>query len=262
MASIKVIHLGEVVGRSGRKALSRFLDLLEEDFEFLMVNAENAAGGFGITPKVAEELFSLGIDCLTLGNHSWSKKEGLPIIEEDPRIVRPANYPAGVPGRGFSILTSRKGYKIAIISLMGRIFMEPLDSPFQIGEALVEEIRKETPIILVDFHAEATSEKMALANFLDGKVSAVIGTHTHVQTADEQILPGGTAYITDVGMTGPVDSIIGIKKEQVLKRFLQGTPTKFEVAEGSSVVCALIVEIDAKTGKATNVERRRTSIFL
>jgi len=256
MAPIKVVHLGEVVGRSGRQALHTFLADLENS-DFLLVNAENAAGGFGLTPRVAEELFSLRIDCLTLGNHAWSKKEGIDMIANDPRILRPANYPLGVPGRGASIFRTKKGDKIGVISLMGRIFMEPIDSPFEVGMRIAEEIRKETPIIIVDFHAEATSEKEALANFLDGKVSAVIGTHTHVQTADEQILPQGTAYITDIGMTGPIDSIIGVKKAQVLHRFLQSTPAKFEVAEGPAVVCVLFLEIDPQTGKALSIKRER-----
>ncbi|MBC7326914.1 TIGR00282 family metallophosphoesterase [bacterium] len=256
MASIKVAHLGEVVGRSGRKALFNFLSNFEEQ-DFLLLNAENAAGGFGLTPRVAEEFFSWGIDCLTLGNHAWSKKEGVEIIANDPRILRPANYPSGVPGRGANIFNTKKGVKIGVINLMGRIFMEPLDSPFSVGERIVEEMRKETPIIIVDFHAEATSEKEALANFLDGKVSAVIGTHTHVQTADERLLPGGTAFITDIGMTGPINSIIGVKKEQVLHRFLHSTPTKFEVAEGPAVVCVLFMEIDAESGKAVSLKRVR-----
>lgn len=256
MASVKVIHLGEVVGRSGRKALHSYIETLGES-DFLLVNAENSAGGFGLTPKVAEELFSLGIDCLTLGNHAWSKKEGIEIIANDPRIIRPANYPQGVPGRGAHIFVTKRGHKIGVINLMGRIFMEPIDSPFDVGMRIVEDIRKETPIIIVDFHAEATSEKEALANFLDGKVSAVIGTHTHIQTADERILPKGTAYITDIGMTGPIDSIIGVKKEQVLHRFLFSTPVKFEVAEGPAVVCALHLEIDTDTGKALSIKRER-----
>lgn len=256
MAPIKVVHLGEIVGRSGRKALHAFLTNLEDN-DFLLANAENSAGGFGLTPKVAEELFSWGINCLTLGNHAWSKKEGVNAIANDPRILRPANYPPGVPGRGANIFLTPKGHKIGVINLMGRIFMEPIDSPFEVGQRIAEEIRKETPVIIVDFHAEATSEKEALANFLDGKVSAVIGTHTHVQTADERILPQGTAYITDIGMSGPIDSIIGVKKEQVLHRFLQSTPVKFEVAEGPAVVCALFLEIDPQSGKALSVKRER-----
>ncbi|MGB9876504.1 MAG: TIGR00282 family metallophosphoesterase [bacterium] len=262
MAKVKIVHLGEVVGRSGRKALRTYLNQLKEDFDFLLLNAENAAGGFGLTPNVAEELFSLGINCLTLGNHAWSKKEGIKVIEEDPRILRPANYPPGVAGRGAGIFRTKKGYKVGVINLMGRIFMEPIDSPFSVGERIVEELRKETPIIIVDFHAEATSEKGALGVFLDGKVSAVIGTHTHIPTADERILPGGTAFITDIGMTGPIDSIIGVKKEQVLQRFLQATPTKFEVAEGPAAVCSLFIEVDAESGKAVNIKREMVTISL
>lgn len=256
MASIKIVHLGEVVGRSGRKALHIFLANLKK-IDFLIANAENAAGGFGLTPKVADELFSLGINCLTLGNHAWSKKEGTELISNEPRILRPANYPPGVPGRGANVYLTKAGTKVGVINLMGRIFMEPIDSPFEIGKRIVEEIREKTPIIIVDFHAEATSEKEALVNFLDGKVSAVIGTHTHIQTADERILPQGTAYITDVGMTGPIDSIIGVKKEQVLHRFLLNTPVKFEVADGPAVVCAIFLEIDTKTGKALSIKRER-----
>ncbi len=256
MASINVIHMGEVVGRSGRRALYLFLPTLG-DCDFLIVNAENAAGGFGLTSKVAEELFSLGIHCLTLGNHAWSRKEGIEVIANDPRILRPANYPPGVPGKGYNIFPTKRGHKIGVVNLMGRIFMEPIDSPFEIGKKIVEEIRKETPIIIVDFHAEATSEKEALANFLDGMVTAVVGTHTHIQTADERILPKGTAYITDVGMTGPIDSIIGVKKEQVLHRFLLNTPVKFEVADGPAIVCAVFLEIDPETGKALSVKRER-----
>ena len=255
MGRIKVVHLGEVVGRSGRKALRSYISQMKEGVDFMLVNAENAAGGFGLTKNVAEELFSLGIDCLTLGNHAWSKKEGIEIIETDPRILRPANYPKGVPGRGASVFTTRKGFKIGVINLMGRIFMEPIDSPFEVGERIIEEMRKETPLIIVDFHAEATSEKGALGVFFDGKVSAVIGTHTHIPTADERILPNGTAFITDIGMTGPIDSIIGVKKEQVLERFLYATPRKFEVAEGPAMVCSHFLEIDAESGKAISLRR-------
>lgn len=260
MGAIKIVHLGEVVGRSGRKALKAYINQMKEDVDFMLVNAENAAGGFGLTRNVAEELFSMGIDCLTLGNHAWSKKEGIEIIESDPRILRPANYPKGVAGRGAGIFTTKGGYKIGVINLMGRIFMEPIDSPFEVGERIIEEMRKETPIIIVDFHAEATSEKGALGVFLDGKVSAVIGTHTHIPTADERILPNGTAFITDIGMTGPIDSIIGVKKEQVLERFLYTTPRKFEVAEGPAMVCSLYLEIDPQTGKALSVRRDKVII--
>jgi metallophosphoesterase (TIGR00282 family) len=260
MGAIRIVHLGEVVGRSGRKALRAYINQMKEDVDFMLVNAENAAGGFGLTRSVAEELFSMGIDCLTLGNHAWSKKEGIEIIESEPRVLRPANYPKGVVGRGAGLFTTKRGYKIGVINLMGRIFMEPIDSPFEVGERIIEEMRKETPIIIVDFHAEATSEKGALGVFLDGKVSAVIGTHTHIPTADEQILPKGTAFITDIGMTGPIDSIIGVKKEQVLERFLYTTPRKFEVAEGPAMVCALYLEIDPKSGKALSVRRDKVII--
>lgn len=255
--TVKVLFIGDVVGRSGRRALREILRPLKEelDADMVIANGENAAGGIGINPEKAEELFLLGVDIITTGNHVWKKREIYPYLEKEPRILRPANYPAGAPGRGWGVFPLKNGLKIGVLNLEGRVFMRPLESPFRVAEQAVEALRAETPLILVDFHAEATSEKIALGWFLDGKVSAVIGTHTHVQTSDERILPGGTAYITDAGMTGPINSVIGMRKEIAIKGFLSQLPDRFEVAGGEVELQGVYLELDPENGKAKKIER-------
>ncbi len=247
------------MGRPGRTIVKKFLPDLRKDLEldFVIANGENAAGGKGITQPVATELFECGIDVLTGGNHTWSNREALKFIDEEERLLRPANYPenAGVPGRGSGVFRTNSGLKIGIINLQGRVFMTPIDCPFQRVRREVEHIRRETNIIIVDFHAEATSEKVAMGWFLDGDVSAVIGTHTHVQTADEQILPGGTAYITDAGMTGGHSGVIGVKKDIVLEGMLSRLPVRHKLATGELRLHSVIIEIDAMTGRAISIER-------
>lgn len=248
--------IGDVIGKVGRAVVARVLPTLkqEREIDFVIANAENAAGGFGLTHKVAEDLFSSGIDALTGGNHSWNKKEIYELLEKEKRVLRPLNYPSGVPGEGFTILR-QKTKTLGVINLCGRIYLDPIDCPFKSIEERLDKIREEVPNILVDIHAEATSEKVAMGYFLDGKVSAVIGTHTHVQTADEKILPGGTAYLTDVGMTGPVDSVIGMKKDVALKRFLARLPFRLDVANGKGQFCAVLIQIDPESGRANRIER-------
>jgi metallophosphoesterase (TIGR00282 family) len=254
---MKVLFIGDIVGDSGRKALRKGIPNLVErlKIDFIIANAENAAGGFGITRDVGEEIFSLGVDVLTSGNHIWDKKEAVSYIAEEERLLRPANYPEDVPGNGSIIVTMPSGQTIAVLNISGRVFMNQTDNPFIVSKRELLKLKKHTNIIIVDFHAEATSEKSAIGWFLDGLASAVIGTHTHVQTADETILPNGTAFISDVGMTGPVNSIIGIKKEQIIKRFLTYMPARFETAKGASVLSAVVIEIDTKSGFATNIDR-------
>ncbi len=257
MSSLKVLFIADIVGKSGRRAVSDFLPRILNRYpiDFIVANAENAAGGLGITPQIAEELLRGEIDILTSGNHVWEKKEILGFLELNDRLLRPANYPQGTPGFGVALITNDMNARIGIINLEGRVFMKNLDCPFQVAQREIEKLKQETNTIIVDFHAEATSEKVALGWFLDGEVSAVIGTHTHVQTADEKILPKGTAYITDAGMTGPVYSVIGMKREIVIKRFLTQTPCKFEVAKGDIQLQGVIVTLDRQTGKSTDIER-------
>lgn len=253
---MKILFIGDIVGKTGRLAVKSLLPLIVNKYkvDLVLANGENAAGGFGITEKVASELFSYGIHVMTSGNHIWDKKESIPYIGKEARIIRPLNYPPGVPGYGSTAITMR-GIRIGIINLSGRVFMSSTDCPFRVGMAEIERLRKETNIIIIDFHAEATSEKIAFGYYVDGRVSAVIGTHTHVQTADEKILPGGTAYITDVGMTGPSDSVIGIDKEQIIERFLLQMPRKFETARGGGIFSAVVIEIEDDTGRSTAIQR-------
>lgn len=254
---MKVLFIGDIVGTIGRSAVKALLPALLDRFkiDFVIANGENAAGGFGITEKVAEEIFGYGVHVITSGNHIWDKKDAIPYIAKENRVIRPANYPPGVPGYGSIVFSLSHGVKVAVLNISGRVFMSSIDCPFRTGIAEIERLRKETSLIIIDFHAEATSEKIAFGYFADGKVSAVIGTHTHVQTADEKILPGGTAYITDVGMTGPAVSVIGIEKEQIIERFLLQMPMKFETARGGGIFSAVVVEIDEKTGMSTAVQR-------
>ena len=253
---MKILFIGDIIGEPGRKMLKQALpELLKAHVPDLVIaNGENAAGGFGITPEIAEELFSLGIHVLTSGNHVWDKKEIEPWLGKQDHLIRPANYPAETPGSGSVVVSSDRG-KVAVLNLEGRVFMSPLEDPFRVAEREVERLRKETRTIIVDFHAEATSEKAALAWHLDGKVTALLGTHTHVQTADERVLPGGTAFMTDVGMTGPTDSVIGVKKEDAIARFLTQRPHRFEIPKGPAHLDAAAIEVDQKTGRALKIER-------
>ena len=223
--------------------------------EFVIVNSENAAGGLGITVPTATALLGAGADVLTLGNHTFAKRDVAPYLNEEPRIVRPANYPPGAPGRGWGVFETHSGESVAVISLMGRTFMDAIDCPFRAANAVLAEISSKTKIIVVDMHAEATSEKKAMGWHLDGRVSAVIGTHTHVQTSDERVLPGGTAYLTDVGMTGVRDSVLGLDSGAVVERFLTRVPGKFQLAEGPACMNAAVIEVDAGTGHAISIER-------
>ncbi len=259
---MRILFIGDIVGKAGRQAIDGVLEKVVADYkiEFTIANGENAAGGMGITPSIAIEFLDQGVDVLTSGNHIWAKKEIVPFLEEELRILRPANYPPKVPGRGSGIFHSRNGQRLGVLNLEGRVFMKHLDCPFRVGEKEVELLREETNIILVDFHAEATSEKMAMGWFLDGKVSAVLGTHTHVQTSDERILNEGTAYISDVGMTGPLDSVIGIRKEIALERLLTQIPWKFDVAKDEIELQGVVIDVDPKTGKAENIQRIRTPL--
>ncbi len=254
---MKILFIGDIIGKCGRKIAEACIPALSREYfpDFIIANGENSAHGYGITEKVYNELLDVGIDALTMGNHMWDKKEITKIMDRFPKMVRPINYPDIVPGKPYLIL-EKKGVKVAITNLLGRTFMPPMDCPFQAIEKLLPIIRKETNIILVDVHAEATSEKCALGWFLDGKVSAVVGTHTHVMTADERILPQGTGYITDLGMVGCLDSIIGMQKEQIIKRFITQMHDKFEPAEGGpGLFNAVFIEIDPVTGKTITIKK-------
>jgi metallophosphoesterase (TIGR00282 family) len=256
---VKVLFIGDIFGEPGRRALARAVPRLvaQRQVDVVIGNGENAAGGFGITPELAEELFDLGLAVITTGNHAWDKKEILDYFPREPRLLRPANYPSGVPGNGSVVVESAGGEQLGVLQLMGRAYMPTLDCPFQVAKKELAALKKRTVAVIVDMHAEATSEKMAMGHYLDGEVVAVVGTHTHVQTADDQILPKGTAYLSDIGMTGPLHSVIGVKKELAIEKFLTGMPRRFEVASGPSVFCAVLLELDARLGKALSIERIR-----
>jgi 2',3'-cyclic-nucleotide 2'-phosphodiesterase len=255
---MKILFIGDIVGKPGRRIIREMLPQIISDcgVDFVVANCENAAAGFGVTREIVEELLQSRIDVLTSGNHIWDKKEIRDFIEDFNMLIRPANYPSGAPGRGSVVVSTRKGNYVGVINLAGRIFMQPLDCPFRTAEKEIEKIKSKSPVIIVDFHAEATSEKKTLGWFLDGRVSAVIGTHTHVQTADEGISPRGTAYISDVGMTGPFDSVIGIEKGEILERFLTQLPNKFDVARGDVRLQGVILDIDEISGRSLSIERQ------
>jgi len=252
--SLKILFIGDIMGNPGREAVKTFLKPLIKEYEvdFTIANGENAAGGKGITKEVAEELFAYGIEFLTMGNHVWDQRSIMNFIDEEPRLIRPANYPVGAPGKGYGYGRA-KGKKIGILNLSGRVYLQNLEDPFSGAIRWINEMKQETPIIIVDFHAEATSEKMALGWFLDGKVTALLGTHTHIQTADARLLHQGTAYITDVGMTGPRDSVLGVKKEIIINRFLTQLPAKFELASGPIQLNGVVIDVDEETGKARSI---------
>ena len=284
---MKLLFIGDITGEPGRKAVKTLLPKLREQhrLDLVIANGENAAGGSGITPKTAGEIFSAGVDVMTSGDHLWDHKEVMELLQNEKRFLRPLNYPPGTPGQGSAIFqidlkrwgettgepshgqtnqvsargdarpTGKETLSIAVLNLQGRTFMPPLENPFHAARAEVERLRQETKIIFVDFHAEATSEKIALARMLDGQVSAVIGTHTHVQTADEQIFPGGTAYLSDAGFTGPHESVLGREIEPIIKRFLTNTPQRFEVAKDRVLLQGAVIEIDEASGKAVKIQR-------
>jgi metallophosphoesterase (TIGR00282 family) len=254
---MKILFIGDTVGKAGRVIVHQHLKHLQEDLavDLTILNCENAASGFGVTPKIADEFFDWGIDVLTSGNHIWDKKEILPYLDRNTRILRPANYPRENPGRGLVVLKTRNGEEAAVLNLQGRVYMPATDDPFRAADAELEKIPKHIKVIFVDMHGEATSEKVAMGWYLDGRVSAVVGTHTHIPTADETILPGGTAYQTDAGMAGPFHSVIGVIKEDVIRRFLTSIPEKFESASQNAMLNGVFVEVDSQTGKAVRVER-------
>lgn len=254
---MRVLAVGDIVGRPGRRAMAALLPGLRKDLglDFVVANGENAAGGIGITPTVGQELLGLGVDLLTMGNHTWGKREAYEFLDSEPRIVRPANYPEGSPGRGWTVVRSRAGVPVGVLNLGGRVYADAhLDCPFRAASRILEEMDGQTRVVLVDFHGEATSEKVAMGHYLDGRASAVFGTHTHVLTADAKILPGGTAYLTDLGMTGPADSVIGIRKDIVIEKFLSQMPVRFEVASGPVELCGAVFDVDEATGRARSVE--------
>lgn len=253
---MRILFIGDIFAKVGRDLVKRAVPALvtRHGLDLVIANAENSAGGFGITRDISKELLGQGIAVLTSGNHVWDKKELLTFIDEEPRLLRPFNYPAGTPGRGSTIVTTPSGERVAVLNLMGRVFMTAIDDPFALGRAEVERLKAHASIVFVDFHAEATSEKIAMGWHLDGLATAVVGTHTHVQTADAQVLPGGTAYCTDVGMTGPHDGVIGVERGPIIQRFLTGLPTKFDTASGMPRFHGVIVTADAD-GRATAIDR-------
>ncbi len=260
--TIRLLFIGDIVGKPGRELTRRAIPPLIDRYslDLVIANVENAAGGFGITRKIGESIREYGVDVMTSGNHIWDKKEVIDYIPTQPRLIRPANYPKGVPGHGHYEATTALGDMVTVINIMGQVFMANLDNPFRIVLETIEKLRNRTPIILVDFHAETTSEKIAMGWYLNGKVTAVVGTHTHVQTADNRVLSDGTAYITDVGMTGPHDSVIGVEKQAALSRFLNGMPARFETATGDPRLNGVVITADSTTGLATDIERISLSV--
>jgi metallophosphoesterase (TIGR00282 family) len=254
---MRLVFFGDVVGRPGRRGLATVLQKIRREgpCDFVVTNAENAAGGKGIDPGTAEELQDLGIDVITTGNHVWQNREIIPYLEENGRVLRPLNFSPGTPGHGWVLRKAKNGVPVGVVNLIGRVFMGPADCPFRAVEALLPEVKAQACVVLVDMHAEATSEKVGMGRFLDGRVSAVLGSHTHVQTADESVLAGGTAVLTDAGMCGPENSILGVRTDRVLERFLSQMPVRFEVASGPVIVQGAVVDVDERTGRATGIRR-------
>jgi len=255
---MKILMVGDVFGEPGRAAVKKLLPKLRQQhaIDLVVVNVENAAAGFGVTPQIAREVLDQGADVMTSGNHIWDKKEIVEYITKENLLLRPANFPAGTPGVGH--VTVKAGpHRVAVVNLMGRVFMSAIDCPFRKADEILHEVTKETRVVLVDMHAEATSESVAMGWYLDGRVSAVVGTHRHVQTADERVLPGGTAYITDLGMTGPIDSVIGVDKDLILQRFLTQMPVRFEAAKGPAALHGVVITVDPETGRASDIVRIR-----
>src|SRR5215813_11612486 len=254
---MKILFIGDTVGKAGRAIVHHHLKQLQQDFmvDLTILNCENAAAGFGVTPKIADEFFDWGIDVLTSGNHVWDKKEIIPYLTKNARILRPANYPEDNPGHGLAILKTRTGEDAAVLNLQGRVFMTPIDDPFRVADTELGKIPPHIKVKFVDMHAEATSEKVAMGWYLDGRVSAVIGSHTHIPTADETILPKGTAYLTDAGMSGPFDSVVGIVRDQIIQRFLTQIPARMDTSSQDARLNAVFIEVDSQTGKARKIER-------
>jgi metallophosphoesterase (TIGR00282 family) len=254
---IRILFIGDIVGRPGRDLVRRGLGpmVAQQQIDLVIANVENAAAGFGITPDIADDFLEYGVHVMTGGNHTWDKKEILPYFGEQPRLIRPANFPGDAPGRGHYVARTRGGVPVGVINVMGRVFMTAIDDPFRAVETEIDAVKHEARVMFVDFHAEATSEKVAMGWHLDGRVAAVVGTHTHVQTADSRVLPRGTAYITDVGMTGPHDSVIGVEKSAIIARFLTGRPQRFETATENPRLNGVIVSADEATGRALAIER-------
>ena len=259
---MRILFVGDIFGKPGREIARRAIPALvaRESLDFVIANVENSASGFGVTGDIADAILGYGVDVMTTGNHVWDKKEVLDYIPRQAKLLRPGNFPAGTPGRGSYVGRTRTGEPVGVLNLMGRVFMSPLDDPFALALKEIEQLKAKARVIFVDFHAEATSEKKAMGWHLDGRVTAVAGTHTHVQTADERLLPKGTAYITDAGMTGPHDSIIGVTVDAALSRFVSGMPSKFEAATGGARLNAVIVTADPASGKATAIERVNLSL--
>lgn len=254
---MNILVIGDIVGKPGRGIIKALLPRLQRDndISFTIANAENAAGGRGLTKEVKDEILSSGIDVLTMGNHVWDNKNIFSFIDDEPRLVRPLNYPGNCPGQGYHVYSAGFNKKIAVINASGRIYLPPLDCPFQTVSEVLGKLRNQVDYIIVDFHAEATSEKLAFGYYFDGQVSAVLGTHTHVQTADERIMPNGTGYITDLGMTGPVDSILGMEKEPIIEKFLHGRPTRFDVVAGPAQIQGVILKLDENSTKVLEITR-------
>ena len=254
---MKILFVGDIVGSPGRKIVhERLADILSQRaIDFCVVNCENAASGFGVTPKIAGELFEAGADVLTSGNHIWKRKEIIDYFPTEPRLLRPANFPNGSPGAGLFVGRTKNGVGCAVLNLQGRTYMTPINDPFRTATAELARVPRDVKVVVVDMHAEATSEKVAMGWYLDGKVSSVLGTHTHIPTADERVLPGGTAYITDVGMTGPHDSVIGMQKEGIIQHFLDAMPSRFVVAEGDIQMNSVVIDVDESTGRACSIQR-------
>ncbi len=255
---MNVLMIGDIFGEPGRRALETLLPRLrrEHEIDLTVVNVENAAAGFGVTPQLCRGFLDQGVDVMTSGNHIWDKKEIIEYIAKENLLLRPANFPPGTPGTGF--VTVKSGpYRVGVLNLMGRVFMQPNDCPFQKADEIVPQLRRDTPVILVDMHCEATSESQAMGWYLDGRVSAVVGTHRHVQTADERILPKGTAYITDLGMTGPVDGVIGVDRDLILQKFISQMPVRFEPAKGPAALHGVVIAVDPESGRASSIRRLR-----
>lgn len=254
---VKFLFVGDIVGESGLDTIANYLPTILEQYQpdFVIGNAENAAQGKGLTEEIAEHLFISGFDVLTTGNHVWDNWKSRPLLAKNNKVLRPLNYPSGNPGYGYNVFQTEKQFSVGVLNLQGRTYMNTIDCPFRSADKAINDIKQKTNIIIVDFHADATAEKMALANYLDGKVSAIIGTHSHVQTSDERILPQGTAFITDVGMTGPYNSVVGMKTDVALKRFILQTPFKFEPATDGEHLAAVYIEVEPNTGKAFSIQR-------
>ena len=254
---MKILFIGDIVGEPGRRAVKLILPKLraQHSLDFVIANGENSAGGNGITPKMADEIFAAGVDAITSGDHLWDQKEVMELLVSEKRFVRPINYPTATPGSGFTVIQKGSLPPVAVMNVQGRTFMAALENPFTVVPPVIEQLRKQTKIIFVDFHAEATSEKIAFGRLVDGTVSAVVGTHTHVQTADEQIFPGGTAYLSDAGFTGPHEGVLGREIEPVIKRFITNMPQRFEVAKNRVMLHGAMIEVDEVSGKALNIRR-------